>query len=186
MCYEQWRQPAVDEILLAGDLVPEEIPERLKKTAGGKVAFRWEDPRRAMKITRTAEPNWAQAAAWLDRFLGNITKLLASLEAKLATGIQPQGEEEVKVNKQLKALREHLKGIENMKRSNTPFPKDDPQRQAQHPLRESPDHLRRGARTLGPMRLGAGNQPVAMDQSTEAGGTGAYLKKKKRRKRERT
>ena len=121
-CYECWRGPAVEEALRAGDIDPNEISAGLKATAGGKIAYRWADPREALKTGRTAKPTWAGAALWLERKLANISKLMVVLECNIPFLYSKSEEELNKFSRQSQALGEHLRSMAKTKRENTPFP----------------------------------------------------------------
>ena len=83
--YGCWRKLAVDEMLWLADQNPGKISKKLKRTAGGKLAIRWEDPRTLARSGRKAQPSWANACRWLANRMECITKLLLSVEVGMAT-----------------------------------------------------------------------------------------------------
>ena len=82
-CYEQWRQKAVDEALALQDIDASGISEFLKQTAGGRVAIKWEDPRKEVKRGRVAAPSWSGACQWLQMRLEEVQRLLIIIESGL-------------------------------------------------------------------------------------------------------
>ena len=122
--YGCWRKLAVDEMLWLADQNPGKISKKLKRTAGGKLAIRWEDPRKLARSGRKAQPSWASACRWLANRVECITKLLLSVVVGMATEQRATPEESKKQRDRLGSLEQHLKSIVKNKEVCNTLPKE--------------------------------------------------------------